>query len=450
MKIQILVVEDDPILIHYVGSLLSKYGRVFKAHTMQLAQNILTEQEINLAFIDLNLSPSKERFEGLELIKTCSKYEIQSAILTSHSSPHVIEKAFQLGCHYYFSKENLEEHLEKSIEQIITSLGLKNRTKFFKKNYVTQNDKLKKDIEYFMNTYSNTKHNILITGPSGVGKTHLVSEVHRQGDTERPLISKNLNEISNNLFESELFGHKKGSFTGADNDKVGLLEMANGGTLFLDEIGVLPNRLQQKLLKVIDEKKFTPVGSTKEIHVEFKLVTATCDNLQEKIASGSFRLDFYFRINGSELNIPAINERRKDIELIIETYINQSSQKIFFDKDCRTLLMDYSWPGNVRELHSLLDKLLYTSMGTVTKDKLPIHIRENTTPGTETESQSLLTLKQRDIIHEFGLPELVKQIEIEAFKVSLIKLGDKVNKVADDLKISKSVYYRIAKELSIS
>ena len=450
MNIQILIVEDDPILLQYSTTLLNKYGRTFRAQTKEQALKILAEHEINLALIDLNLTPNSEQYEGLDLIKSCVKYGIQTAVLTSHSSPDIIEKAFQYGCHYYFSKDNLVEHLENSIKLIITSLGFQNMESFFQKSYMTQDEELKRNIEFFINSYSNTKHNVLLTGDSGVGKTHLVSTVHEHCSPDKPFVSKNLNEISNNLFESELFGHKKGSFTGADSDKKGLLEVANGGTLFLDEIGVLPKKLQQKLLKVIDEKRFTPVGSTKEIHVDFKLITATCDNLQEKIASGEFRLDFYFRINGSQLHIPSLSERKSDIGLLIETYIKKSSQKIVFDKECKTILCEYSWPGNVRELYSLLDKLIFTSIGMVTKDKLPSHIRENITPEHVEDTPELLTLKQRDIINEFGLPELVKQIEMEAFKISFIKLGDKVNKVADDLKISKSVYYRIAKDLTIS
>lgn len=450
MKIQILIVEDDPIILQYTSGLLAKYGRTFKAQTKDQALHILSDQEIDLAIIDLNLTPNDSSFEGLELIKLCAKYDITTAVLTSHTSPDVIENSFKLGCQYYFSKENLKEHLESSMDKIVKGLGLQNIESFFKKSYITQDSALKCNVEFLINTYSNNKQSVLLCGPTGVGKTHLVLKAHEHCFPEKPFVSKNLNEISKNLFESELFGHKKGSFTGADQDKKGVLEKANGGTLFLDEIGVLPINLQQKLLKVLDEKKFTPVGSTKEIQVDFKLITATCDDLEEKIASGEFRLDFYFRINGTKLNITPISERKEDIELLLNSYIAANDQKVFFNKESKQTLNDYSWPGNIRELYSVIDKIIYTSSGIIKKEDLPEHIRENTVASHEDEPKELLTIKQRDIIHEYGLPELVKQIEMEAFKASLIKHGDKVNKVADDLRISKSVYYRIAKELSIS
>lgn len=227
--------------------------------------------------------------------------------------------------------------------------------------------------------------NILFLGPSGVGKTMLAKTVHHHSKRkEGPFIDINCAAIPENLLESELFGYEKGSFTGAGaKGKVGLIELANGGTLLLDEISEMPLRLQAKLLKTIQDKVITRIGGTKEIKVDFRLITASNRNLEKFAEQGMFRKDLYYRLNVIQIQIPPLKERKEDIIPLVEHFIAKSNEKYglckTFHPHALEALLNYSWPGNVRELSNIVERAAMTCEGNVIRqDALPLESLRNT------------------------------------------------------------------------
>ena len=308
---KILIVEDEFYFRKSMVGELSRYGKVFDADGLSTALAILDREEIDVAFVDLALS-EEEKDQGLEVVHQCSKKNITSIVLTGRETKTAISKAYALGCHHYFSKLDFEANIHKILGPLL-NIYREKLDEFFARVFITKDPLLISRITFLKEQTSSIDQNIMITGPTGVGKTKIAKLIHRFHDSERPFVHVNLSELPESLIESELFGHKKGAFTGALKDKVGLLEKANGGTLFFDEIGAIPLNLQKKLLKVIEEKKIIPVGGTTERPVEFKLITATCDNIPLKIHNEDFRMDLYFRIKGIEIEIPPLSKRRGDI-----------------------------------------------------------------------------------------------------------------------------------------
>ncbi|MFN3480164.1 MAG: sigma-54 interaction domain-containing protein, partial [Thermodesulfovibrionales bacterium] len=239
-----------------------------------------------------------------------------------------------------------------------------------------------------------TKSNILLLGESGTGKGLLAELIHCNSPRrDKPFISINCSAIPEGLLESELFGYKKGAFTGAVSDKTGLIVMADQGTLFLDEIGDMPLGLQAKILKVIENSEVTPLGDTRPRTVDIRLITATNQNLEEKIANKTFREDLYYRLNVIEIKIPPLRERKEDIPLLVNHFVriySEENKKAVkgVDGNAMRWLMQYSWPGNVRELRNVIERAVVLSRGEyITESDLPEKIRK--TPAGHVEVSTL-------------------------------------------------------------
>ncbi|WHY01794.1 sigma 54-interacting transcriptional regulator [Neobacillus sp. DY30] len=274
-----------------------------------------------------------------------------------------------------------------------------------------------KEMQHITKTISRvakTDATILFLGESGVGKSLLARSIHSQSDRlKEPFIEVNCSTIPESLFESEMFGYEPGAFTGAlKQGKQGLIEQADGGTLFLDEIGELPLGIQVKLLKVLQEKRIMRVGGKKERQIDFRLVAATNQNLEEMVNKGTFRLDLYYRLNVIPLHIPALRERREDITILIQHYVHQVNEKYNFQKSLHPstyeALIQYRWPGNVRELENLVERMmLIAEETTIYPDELPNSIQGINGENMRNNGASLESL----MIKEKNLKKNIEQVE---------------------------------------
>lgn len=293
-----------------------------------------------------------------------------------------------------------------------------------------------KEMEHILETIrriADFDANILILGPSGVGKTMLAKIAHQQSKRRKgPFIDINCAAIPEHLLESELFGYEKGSFTGAGpNGKVGLIELANEGTLLLDEISEMPLGLQAKLLKTIQDKVLTRIGGTKEIKVDFRLITASNRNLEEAAKKGLFRKDLYYRLNVIQIQIPSLRERRDDILPLIDYFTEKNNEKYGLHKSFQPhaleALVNYSWPGNVRELSNIVERALMTSEGDqIQREALPAEVLK------EEEKQT------RDVN---DLNKAIEEFEGELIRDAYQKYGSSIG-VGKALGISQPTAYR--------
>jgi len=257
-----------------------------------------------------------------------------------------------------------------------------------------------------------TDANILIIGETGSGKELIARAIHRRSVRKNgPLVTVNCGAIPSGLVESELFGHVKGAFTSASERRIGRFELANNGTLFLDEVGELPLETQVKLLRVLQEQEFEPVGSNRTVKVNVRIIAATNRDLEKAVQSGGFRSDLYYRLNVIPLRVPALRDRRSDIPQIVMAFLEQSANRMgksiqTVSQETMRLLVDYSWPGNVRELQNIIERGVVLSRGSILKlgaDLLPIEAS-----GTSRESALIAETKNNDSLEEIERQHILR------------------------------------------
>ena len=435
-NLRLAVIEDDELFLLFLKEALKDYGQVT---TFKNAVNFLNspkKDQYDIIFTDLNIDETKD---GFKILEYANSKDIYSVMISSSEDTTDIETAYQLGCVDYITKDGFK----KSIPYILE-----------KYNYKQARDSYIKDIgRKFHSIEQNVAHElgklamnlgkvrpILLTGETGTGKSLLAKAHHEFSLKNKPFIHLNCSEFNENLIESELFGHKKGSFTGADKDKKGRLELANGGTLFLDEIGTIPKSVQSKLLVALEEKQFYPIGSEEIVSSNFLLITATCDNLQELINSSQMRLDFYHRITGIRINIPPLRERPNDIIFLLEQFLSKSPKRIILQDGFINECKEAQWRGNIRELLKFSEAILSSDKGILTAQDyftLSEQIRVNDTNPEE------ITDKMKEYILQVGLDNYLNKIEKEIVHEVFKKNNEHVRKTLKELNISSTRLYRV-------
>jgi DNA-binding NtrC family response regulator len=442
-KIKILLIDDDKYFRTALKQLLGDHALCTEVESEAQAIEIIASEHFDMALIDMDIDGPKS---GLNILKHTKNKKIHSIILSSQNEEATIEEAYLGGCDHFLGKLHYRTHLEPYIYKFKNNLSGTNLDNFFSTSFITQDSEIIESVTSISEINLKNK-TVFISGETGVGKSLIGELLHSQTyDKSKPFIHLNCSEIPENLIESELFGHTKGSFTGAINNKIGKLELANGGTLFLDEIGTMPISMQQKLLKALDSHTFYPVGSQKEIHSDFTLISATCEDLFEKIHNNEFRKDLFFRVSGINLHIKPLRERTNDIPLLTKHFINRSPRR-FIIKDCALeLLQKQDWPGNIRELKKYIELLSSRKDGIISSE----HLTFNSNQLNSDSSSEHITESQLKYINEHGLRDFIKLVEEESIKNSLKKHQGKITHTIKELRISASAFYRIFNNIKIN
>lgn len=376
----VLIVDDEKNIRSGLTLAFEDEGYdTLEAENGEVAWNIINKKSVDLVITDLRMPV----MSGYELLKRAASTfpTLPIIVLTGHGSIEDAVKAMQDGAIDFFTKPVDLDHImltakkalnnSKIIEQNIKLTQeittLKQKAKL-SKTIIGKSEKLTKMMST-IEQVAPTKATVLITGESGVGKELVADALHSLSDRkDGPFIKVHCASLSANLLESELFGHEKGSFTGAVSQKKGRFELANGGTIFLDEIGEIDANTQVKILRVLQEREFERVGGTQTIHTDVRVVAATNRNLEEEVKKGNFREDLYYRLNVVHIEVPPLRERKEDIPLLLNSFLNEfnneNSKNIEgFTPQARKLLCSYSWPGNIRQLRNSIESAVVLSRG---------------------------------------------------------------------------------------
>lgn len=376
----VLIVDDEKNIRSGLALAFEDEGYdTLEAENGEVAWNIINKKSVDLVITDLRMPV----MSGYELLKRAASTfpTLPIIVLTGHGSIEDAVKAMQDGAIDFFTKPVDLDHImltakkalnnSKIIEQNIKLTQeittLKQKAKL-SKTIIGKSEKLTKMMST-IEQVAPTKATVLITGESGVGKELVADALHSLSDRkDGPFIKVHCASLSANLLESELFGHEKGSFTGAVSQKKGRFELANGGTIFLDEIGEIDANTQVKILRVLQEREFERVGGTQTIHTDVRVVAATNRNLEEEVKKGNFREDLYYRLNVVHIEVPPLRERKEDIPLLLNSFLNEfnneNSKNIEgFTPQARKLLCSYSWPGNIRQLRNSIESAVVLSRG---------------------------------------------------------------------------------------
>jgi DNA-binding NtrC family response regulator len=427
---KILIVEDNSLARKLLRSFLSGHEVDLAENTAQAKQR-LNENNYELAFLDLDLGED-EKLAGLELAKICKDKNLYSVILTGHEEDEIIRLGYQNGAKDYLVKPATQKKADDAINSFLVFDSEKRIDALIRDKYVTTHKETLAELETIKRV-SLSDQPILIKGPSGTGKTvvaNLIKEACKVPNEK--FFSINCAQFSDNLIESELFGHKKGSFTGATADKIGLLEKANGGIIFLDEIHSLSMNAQKKLMKAIDDKEFYPVGSTKIVKSHFRIISATCENLLDLMVEKNFRSDFYARISHIQLQLYSLKDRPQDILPLISFYASKYSRKFTLTDKVKKLLVTLPFENNTRDIEALVDYWNRNAVGVIEPQNIPSQFL----PAPEKAKSAKLSRAHKKLIKEEGLKGYLDMVRDEVILHYLELNNGHRLKTAEDLQIT--------------
>jgi DNA-binding NtrC family response regulator len=448
---QILVVDDEKKMGILIEGALKDAGYSVKTVTSgEEALGLLRKHTYDVVITDLKMEP----FDGMAVLKKAKELgqSTEVIMMTAYATAQSAVEAMKAGATDYiikpFALEELKLLVDKIVEkQRLLALSLQLQEDLGKAGldeFVGKSQKIKQVFE-LVEKVAKTDANVLLLGESGTGKELIARAIHQKSKRrDKPLITVNCAALTETLLESELFGHEKGSFTGAYARKLGRFELADGGTIFLDEIGEISPAVQAKLLRVLEERKFNRVGGVETIEVDTRVVAATNRNLEQNVKSGKFREDLYFRLNVFPIWIPPLRERRDDIPRLVQYFLKKHQYRgRALDEGLMDQLTGYDWPGNVRELKNILERAMILSDGA---DIQAHHV--GIKPGLPTkeaapEAQQQVGDSLR--ISPLSLEEMEKNMIIEALKKSK---GNKTE-AAKALHITRRMLYSRMKKYNL-
>jgi DNA-binding NtrC family response regulator len=452
---KILIADDEEKIRKILTRLLSDEQYNVKAvENGQKAVAALQSFQPDIILMDQNM-PGLSGIEALEVIKE-KHTEVPVIIITAFGEVSMAVDAIKKGAYDYlekpFDNDKLLLLIKRALEHRrltgeISDLKSKISTAKSFEQIIAASDKMKKAIAQAQ-CVANTDTSVLIQGESGVGKELVANAIHMASTRkDAPMVAINCGAIPSTLIESELFGHEKGAFTDAKEAKPGKFEQADGGTLFLDELGELPLDAQVKLLRVLEEKKITRIGGLKPIKVDVRIVSATNNNLEEKIRQGAFRLDLFYRLNIFNVVIPPLRERKEDIPVLVEYFIKKFNDEMNLkitnlSKQALEQLINYEWPGNIRDLQNAVQSAMILARdGVITSEHLPMRVK-----GYNTNDVSKADMHA-------GLDENLKHINSRIEKQLILEALTKCNynrtETAELLQISRKTLFNKMKQYGL-
>jgi len=464
MKYKILCVDDNPDFLLGMKTYLKDLYKITTVTNQEDSLNHLKNNNVDLILLDIDLG----EHDGFEILREIKEHypDVIVFMLSAHRDPKLIVKAMNLGAANYIIKDTDIDELRAYIDKELKNGSIQKSYNILKEKHealVEKNNCHSLEKKYigkstaFNNLVGKVKKlkgvsaNILIEGESGAGKEVIASMIHRQEmNSNRPFIKVNCAAIPHNLIESELFGHEKGSFTGAIKKKIGQFELANGGDIFLDEINSLQLELQAKILRVLQDKTFMRVGGTETITVDIRIIAASNASLEKLVEKGNFRQDLFYRLKVVSLFVPPLRERKEDIPELVNHFLKKHAQNGTvkkFSQNAFEILMSHSWPGNVRELAHLVQSLIIVSESDI------IHSYELQSIN-KTSNREIKSIIRQDTPGECGnflnffvngnftpLKSVLGNVEYAYIKKALNHYHGNISKAADSLGIGRQRIY---------
>jgi two-component system response regulator PilR (NtrC family) len=452
----LLVVDDELSMRELLEYMLTREGyKVSLAESGKAALKIIKNQPFDLLLSDIKLGD----LTGLDVLRAFKVQNPHAGVImiSAYATTQTAVEAMNEGAFDYvpkpFDNEELKQTIQMALERASAQAespdaDLKNEQRLHFDRIVGDSPRMLHIYE-MIRQVAKTRTSVLITGESGTGKELIARAIHEQSDrTDKAFVTINCGGIPENLMESEFFGHKKGAFTGASEDKKGLFEVGNGGTVFLDEVGELNIPMQVKLLRAVQERVFKPVGGTQDIEVDVRFVSATNKKLEDEVIEGNFREDLFYRLNVIEIKVPPLRERKQDLRRLTQFFLEKYSREMGkevtkISSYAIDLLNKYSFPGNIRELENLIERsVALSSTNILLPDSLAMSIhKQRWIEGVENRRFDL-----DEVAHGVALDNILAEIERAYLKKSLECTNGNKQKASELLGISfRSFRYRLDK-----
>jgi DNA-binding NtrC family response regulator len=450
---RILVVDDEESMCQYLSILLKKEGyEVLTVNSGQEALQVFETSPVDLVMTDIQMP----KMDGIQLLKGIKGIDpnLPVIIMTAYASEQSAIEAVNLGAFCYLQKHSKNDEIKMFVRNALalrqarsenTELKRELTRKASKKKIIGQSPRMR-SVFKMVDKIAGTGATVLINGESGTGKEVIANSIHIKSDrASGPFVAINCGAIPETLLESQLFGHVRGSFTGADKDNTGYCRMAEGGTIFLDEIGETPHAIQVKLLRMLQEREIYPVGSSKPVKVDVRVIAATNRDLEQEVAAGNFRIDLFYRLNVIPLNLPPLRDRVEDIPLLADHFLRkccpdeyQGNLGGFMDDAALRALQAYEWPGNVRELENVIERASIIREGDrIRLTDLPVDLGD---PVAGEGSGSRLTV---------GGPITLEDLERAHILAVLEATGGARKQTSEILGINASTLYRKLKKYGV-
>ena len=444
----ILVVDDEEVMRESMAAWLREDGyRVDTAPNGQAAVELSKGIDYAISFIDLKMPGGMDGIETMMEMRRAHP-DASIIIITAYATVDTAIQAMKEGAQEYIVKPCHPQEISMLVSRILKLKKLQSENQILRKkisrsyrhhDIITKNPRME-EILALTKDIASLRSTVLICGESGTGKELIARAIHCSGSrSDKPFVSVSCAALTETLLESELFGHEKGAFTGAEGQTKGKFEIADGGTIFLDEIGDVSAKLQADLLRVLQERRFYRVGGTEEVSVDVRVIAATNKNLADEVKQERFRDDLYYRLNVIEIHIPPLRERREDIPLLAEHFVQRIASELGRDiggisGDALEVLIEYDWPGNVRELENVIERAIVTSRN-----------------GMLVESDFSWLTRRKETGNNWEMPDVpLSELERRAIIAMLERKRGNVKEAAAALGIDRSTLYDKLKRYEIA